>query len=88
MRRTAGEPVHHGLTGRTFAGTPRPIGHPRETRHMAHCPHCEYDADTVDDLSYEGESRTLGDGGEAFVAMMICPGCEAILGFATGGGMP
>ena len=54
---------------------------------MAQCPSCGFQADSIQDLDFEGEGSTVGDSGEAIVAMMVCPDCESILGFATGGGI-
>jgi len=54
---------------------------------MPRCPNCEFEADSIDDLDYEGEESTIGEAGEAIVAMMVCPECDSILGFATGGAM-
>jgi len=54
---------------------------------MAECPSCGFEADSINDLEYEAETSTVGDSGEAIVAMMVCPGCDSILGFATGGAM-
>ncbi len=85
MRGAAGQRLFDELTG-----SPEPVDRLSsglQPVEMAHCPHCEYEASDFEDLSYEGEARALGDSGEAFVAMMVCPGCDAILGFATGGGL-
>jgi hypothetical protein len=45
------------------------------------------EANSIDDLEYESETSTVSGSGEAIVATMVCPDCDAILGFATGGAM-
>jgi len=51
------------------------------------CPSCVIEANSIDDLEYESETSTVSGSGEAIVATMVCPDCDAILGFATGGAM-